>query len=208
MRTSVVRGGLLALANFHARFVRRGLSPMRDLAADDRGTAAIEFAFISVPFFMLVFGIFKVCLLFFTTFSLENAVWQASREMRTGQFQSGSGAYAGLDGEALRTAFKQSVCNMAPPFVSCTDIRVLAQSVSQFSEIVAPNCRSDTNTIIDEETARGNFSVGGSSVVILMTACLRWAMGPQIPFLDLGDLADGTTLIQVSAAFRTEPFGT
>ncbi len=208
MRTSIARSSLLALANAHGRTVRRAASPMHRLAADDRGTASIEFAFVSVPFFTLVFGIFKVCLLFFTTFALENSVWQASREMRTGQFQSGTGAYAGLDGEALRAAFKQSVCDSAPPFVSCADIRVLAQSVSQFSDIVAPNCRSDTNTIIDEEVARGNFNVGGSSAVILMTACLRWAMGPQIPFLDLGDLADGTTLIQVSAAFRTEPFGT
>lgn len=208
MRTSVVRNSLLALVDPGAGSVRRAVSPMGRLAADDRGTAAIEFAFVSVPFFMLVFGIFKICLLFFTTFSLENAVWQASREIRTGQYQSGTGAYAGLDGEALRAAFKQTVCDSAPPFVSCADIRILAQSVSQFSEIAAPNCRSDTNTIIDEETARGNFSVGGSSVVILMTACLRWAMGPEIPFLELGDLADGTTLIQVSAAFRTEPFGT
>ena len=54
---------------------------------DERGFTAVEFAMVAMPFLMLLFGTIGIGLFFFTTFSLENAVEQASRQIRTGQAQ-------------------------------------------------------------------------------------------------------------------------
>ena len=81
-----------------ARSMRRAhVAPCAVLATgdDESGFTAVEFAIVAMPFVMLLFGILSVCLYFFTNFTMENAVWQAARAIRTGQFQQGQGAYAG-----------------------------------------------------------------------------------------------------------------
>src|SRR6267378_512537 len=46
------------------------------LRRDQSGVAAVQFAFVALPFMLLLFGIMVICLYFFTYFSLENAAWQ------------------------------------------------------------------------------------------------------------------------------------
>ena len=90
----------------HLRLRRR----LRRLRADQSGFTAVEFAAVALPFVMLLFGTISVCLFYFTNFTMENAVWQASRAIRTGQFQQGLGGYAGLStDEDRKKAFKQAV---------------------------------------------------------------------------------------------------
>ena len=60
---------------------------------EQSGATAIEFGMVALPFVLLLFGILSVCLYFFTTFTLENAVWQAARAIRTGQVQQSQGEY-------------------------------------------------------------------------------------------------------------------
>ena len=52
---------------------------------DTGGVVTIEFALLALPFFMLMFGIILVGLHHFTTFSLENAIDVASRQLRIEQ---------------------------------------------------------------------------------------------------------------------------
>ncbi|MEM6497761.1 MAG: TadE/TadG family type IV pilus assembly protein [Pseudomonadota bacterium] len=65
------------------------------------GSMAIEFAAVVIPFLMLLMGTVVVGLYFFVTFSLEHAVEQASRQIRTGQAQ-----LAGM----TKDQFKANVC--------------------------------------------------------------------------------------------------
>ena len=51
--------------------------------ADARGgAAAVEFALISVPFFLLLFGIIELALVFLLSTTLDNAAVEASRTIR------------------------------------------------------------------------------------------------------------------------------
>jgi hypothetical protein len=79
-------------------------NPSKSWCKDQSGIAAIEFSIVAMPFAMMLFGIISVFVYFFTDFMFENAVWQASREMRTGQYQTGSGQYQGLSGDTLKEA--------------------------------------------------------------------------------------------------------
>ncbi|MGE3064052.1 MAG: TadE/TadG family type IV pilus assembly protein [Hyphomicrobiaceae bacterium] len=184
-----------AARRFAARFSR-----------NTSGFTAIEFAAVSMPFVLLIFGIISVCLFFFTTFALENAVWQASRTVRTGQFQNGAGAYASMTADQKKAAFKAAVCNLAPSFVDCAGrVRVMMQARSDFNGIAEPDCLNAGN-LIDEAAAGANFDAGSASSVVLVTACYAWQFGGHLPFMHMGKMADGSLLIQASAAFRSEPY--
>src|SRR5262245_55624321 len=108
---------------------------------DDSGVTAIEFAIVAMPFLMLLFGIMSVCLYFFANFTIENAVWQASRAIRTGQVQQSQGAYAGaVTNDDRKKAFKKALCAKAPTFLDCaTKAVVIVQTNANFTGITEPS---------------------------------------------------------------------
>jgi Flp pilus assembly protein TadG len=184
----------------YARSARR----LRSLRRDETGFTAVEFAAVSMPFVLLLFGILSVCLYFFTMSTFENAVWQASRVIRTGQLQQGTGSYTGLSTDDRKAAFKVALCAKAPPFIDCNKAVVMVQSnTGGFGSIAPPSCVKDGAII---EQSKAGFDAGGASSVVLVTACYPWQFGGSLPFIKLGNLADGSLLIQASVAFRTEPF--
>ena len=65
--------------------VKKGI--LRRLRADNAGATAIEFGIVAAPFFALMLALIEVSLVFFGTFTLENAVDKTSRMIRTGQAQ-------------------------------------------------------------------------------------------------------------------------
>jgi Flp pilus assembly protein TadG len=166
---------------------------------DAQGVTAIEFAMVAMPFLMLLFGIIGVGLYFFTTFTLENAVEQAARVLRTGQAQE-----AGLD----ETQFKARVCSFVPGHVDCANkVKVNVLSFPDTANIVPgslPTCLNNDNTL----SGSTQFDPGAASEVVVVWVCYEWELSSKIPFLDLGNMAGGSRLIQATAVFRTEPFGT
>ncbi len=130
--------------------------------SDARGVTAIEFAMVAMPFMMLLFGIIGVGLYFFTTFTLENAVEQASRLLRTGQAQ-----VAGYN----TTQFKAKVCEFVPGHIDCdAKVKVNVLSYPDTTNITAaslPKCLTAGGAL-----ANGSqFSPGGASEVVLVWVC-------------------------------------
>lgn len=163
---------------------------------DETGATAIEFALVSLPFLMLLFGIIAVGLFFFTTFSTENAVEQASRPIRTGEAQA-----AGL----TKDQFKTNVCSFLPAYVDCLNkLRVNVQSYNVGQAIVAPACIDAGGALVPP--AGTPFAMGAQNQIMLVTACLEWTLAGQIPFLTIGTMANGAALIQASTTFKIEPY--
>jgi len=185
--------------------VRRTLAWMRRWGRNDAGNTSIEFGFVALPFLMLLFGIMSVCLYFFVNFTLENAVWQTSRALRTGQVQQSQGAYSQAQTtEDRKKAFKKTLCAKVPGFIDCDGKAiVIVQSNASFGGIAEPQCA--TNGVIMDEAA-ATFDTGGTSSVVLVTVCYPWEFGGKLPFIRLGNLADGSLLMQASVAFRAEPY--
>ena len=181
------------------------------LRKNEDGTTAIEFALVSLPFLALMFGIMGVCQMFFWMFTLENAVWAAARDMRTGAFQTAASGsrYAGLTGDALKTEFKKAICEKAVIYSDCmAHSSVLVEAVGTFTTLVAPNCRDGSNNLVSDTAAMAAFNAGAqNSTVVMVTLCHSWKYGAKMPFLPMKSLlGDGGLLIQSSAAFRTEPY--
>ena len=186
---------------------RSFVSTLRRFRDDDTGTTAVEFAIISVPFVTLLLGIMSVCVYFFTVLETENAVWQGSRDLRVGNVQQGTGAYASLTGDPLKDAFKQAICNRTRDPSDCfSKMRVLVQSRTDFGSITQPNCKDGGGNLISNAAANASWNAGGSSSVVVVTGCYTWEFGGKLPFLSIGNMPDGSFLVQASYAFRTEPY--
>ncbi|MDX2158055.1 MAG: TadE/TadG family type IV pilus assembly protein [Hyphomicrobiaceae bacterium] len=163
---------------------------------DARGVTAVEFAMVAMPFLMMLFGIIGVGLYFFTTFTLENAVEQASRLLRTGQAQVAN---------YTADQFKAKVCEYVPGHIDCVGkVRVNVKSYADTTNITAdslPRCLNNGGLSNASE-----FDMGGASEVVLVWVCYEWDLAGKIPFLRLGDMSNGSRLIQATTVFRSEPF--
>jgi Flp pilus assembly protein TadG len=202
MRTYIdsVRERALARSARMGRFGRR-------LARDEDGVTALEFAMVGFPFFMLLFGIMGTGLYFFSIFNLENAVEQASRPLRTGEAQK-----AGM----TKDQFKTSICNQVAAFFDCAaKMRVqvvnvtAAQALNPLALPALGTCREKlTPTGPDVLVAAANtkFDVTAATQTVVVTVCYQMDMLQSLPFISLGNMPDGSTMIQASTAFKTEPF--
>ncbi|MGE0697514.1 MAG: TadE/TadG family type IV pilus assembly protein [Hyphomicrobiaceae bacterium] len=163
---------------------------------DARGVTAIEFAMVATPFLMLLFGIIGVGLYFFTTFTLENAVEQASRLLRTGQAQQ-----AGYNA----AQFKAKVCEFVPGHIDCegkVQVNVLSYAdTTNITPASLPTCLQNGGL-----SGNSTYSPGGASEVVLVWVCFEWELASKIPFLHLGDMSNGSRLIQATTVFRSEPY--
>ena len=186
---------------------RSVMSALRRFRDAENGTTAVEFAIISVPFITLLLGTMSVCVYFFTVLETENAVWQGSRDLRVGNVQNGSGAYNGLTGDPLKDAFKQAICNrMSKPADCFTGMRVLVQSRTDFAAITEPSCKDGGGNLISDAAAKASWNAGGANSVVIVTGCYTWDFGGKLPFFNIGNMPDGSYLVQASYAFRTEPY--
>ena len=59
-----------------------------------------------------------------------------------------------------------------------------------------PTCAKD-GTMIEQKDA--GFDAGDASAVVLVTVCYPWSFGGNLPFIGLGNLSDGSLLIQADA---------
>jgi Flp pilus assembly protein TadG len=165
--------------------------------SDEAGVTAVEFGMVITPFLMLLFGIIATGLFFFTTFSLENAVEQAARLMRTGQAQTAN---------MTTEQFKAEVCSHAPPFVDCAGkMRVSVQKFNEWSQITpenTPQCLDVGGNLSSTAT----YNTPAANEVALVWVCYEWDMVKNIPFFNLGNMSNGARLIQAATTFRVEPY--
>lgn len=187
---------------------------LRRFSRDDRGATAVEFAILLTPFLMFVFALIGCALYFFVSNTLERGMDQTSRLIRTGE---------AVTDKMTVAQFKQTICDSAGGWIKCDKLQVWAQSWTDWSAIGTNNPTDDTgfnsNGIHRCVDANNTASVnnrnpgdliatytGGASNVVVVTTCYQWEYASKIPFLHLGNMQDGTMMIQSSTAFRTEPF--
>ncbi|MEJ2118172.1 MAG: pilus assembly protein [Alphaproteobacteria bacterium] len=154
----------------------------------------LEFAIGMVPFFYLVFGIFEVGLLFWSTYELENATKDAARMIRVGQVYKDR-----LD----ETAFKAQLCARAPILSDCTTkLRVDVQNYDSFSQLSPPSPLDSDGNLNNDFT----YAPGGPQRVVLVTAFYEWPLLNIMSGASLSNMANGHRLLRATVAFRSEPF--
>jgi hypothetical protein len=178
----------------------RGL-PASDLLRNESGSAAIEFAFVAMPFLLFVLGTIGMGLYFLAGTSLEYGAEYAARKIRTGQAEKGENG-----GTPMKVSrFRELVCEGAGAAIDCNKMTVHVSSAKEWSGITPPSC-SDAPTGSDNEQISKYSGTAGD--VVLVTLCYRWDMAKNFKFIKLGSGPGGTgdTIIQASTAFKNEPY--
>ncbi len=176
---------------------------------DQRGTTAIEFAMVGLPFLMFAMSVTGLGLYWLATSQLNHAVSTASRQIRTGAAQRENKTVA---------EFKQLVCDTLTNFIECNDkLQVHVQSYDEWADVQPINCIQSDGTGLrptgGSSTDSLTMSAGGASEVVMVTLCYEWELAESMPWLLLAAKGTnnepqlgGAALIQASAIFRTEPY--
>jgi Flp pilus assembly protein TadG len=163
-------------------------------AGDRRGSAAVEFAIVSLPFLALLGAIFESAIAFLAGQVLDTAVSDAARLIRTGQAQA-----AGYNA----SAFSTQVCNRLYAFFDCGGLSIDSKVYTSFSSI-------PTTSPIDSNknfsTSGFTFQMGGSSDIVVVRVFYQFPVNFNYLGLNLANLANGKRLLSGTAAFRNEPF--
>jgi Flp pilus assembly protein TadG len=168
----------------------------RSLWHDRAGTAALEFAIVALPFFSLLMAIFETTAVFFANGTLENAVIDSARQIRTGQVQSAN---------MTQADFKNLVCSKITALLACdTNLIVDVRSFQNFQQVTFP----------PPLDANGNFQVtptfspGAQGNIVLVRVFYTWHLFTPLIGATLANMPGNIHLISSATAFRNEPFGT
>lgn len=174
---------LKLLARFGRRFGR-----------DRRGSAAVEFAFVALPFFGMLFAVLELALIFTLDAVLENAAIDTGRLVRTGQASAAS-----FD----KDRFKQELCSRMSIFSGdCEDRAIVdVQPITTFDSPIVDDPVTD-GTLDDGKT----FYDGGAPGSLMLVRV--WYRQPVFtPFLsqEVEAWKNGHTLT-ATTAFQNEPW--
>jgi len=181
------------MANFLQSVRRRTARLAGRFARAERGATAVEFALVAIPFLMLVFAIIELGLVFLVSLTLESAVIDAGRTIRTGQVQTTGGT---------ADTFKTSVCNRMSWLGSqCSS--ALSVDVRVFSDYATTNS-SNSNTTVPTSM---NWNPGTAGSIVLVRAYYTWPL--ITPLLNTGlQSSNGKKIIYAATAFTNEPYTT
>jgi Flp pilus assembly protein TadG len=171
------------------------LSPancFRRFRRDQNGTTAIEFAFVAVPFFALMFAIVETAMAFFFNQILETATADSARLIMTGQVKAQN---------MTQQQFKNQVCSRLPPLFDC------ASNVVIDVDVAANFAAADVDKLQESDLSKApkwNPGVGGDIVVVRVA----YPMKVWTNFLgaSMAETSDGKLILMATSSFRNEPF--
>jgi len=184
----------------------------RRMRADaNKGSVAIEFAMLAPIFLLILMATIETGVIFFAQTTLQNAVNDAARLVKTGQTacftQDSSGKCQGITADQFRKQICDEViallhvCNKDSSGNSNLQFDVNAYSAGFGG--VTNSSPLDTNGDLPNLTA---FNTGQACDVVLVRAFYRWPI--ITPFLNvlLSNMSGSDHLLSTAAAFRSEPY--
>jgi len=172
---------------------------------DKEGATAIEFALLALPFFMLLFAILELAIIFFISSTLNFAVSEAGRQIRTGNYQN-----------CGQASFKTLVCNNMLTVGDCQNrLRIDVVSGANFSSITLPappeppEPDPDPNAVIPP-IPNGQYQgvvETSANVPVIVRGLYYYNLILPKELTRLGNLGDQDIhLINSTTAFQNEPF--
>lgn len=175
------------------------LSSVRRLRRAEDGATAIEFAIVSTPFLMFICALIGCALYFFIMNSVEKGMDQSSRLIRTGQ---------AVSSKMTVDQFKQKICDGAGQWINCSKLQIFVDHYADWGSVAPDPCVKD-NAVI-QNPAPGNALIaiysGGASDIVIVTACYKWDFTAKLPIFKIGNMTDGSMMMQTAIAFRSEPY--
>lgn len=169
----------------------------RRFARARRGSAAIEFGLVALPFFFLTFGLAETAMLGLAQSSLNLAVSDTGRELRTGEAQ-----LAGL----TRSEFESRICSRINRFMRMSCIGTLFVDVKRFDSFVQVTGQQSPIQNGDIDASSFGYNPGAPSDIVVVRAFYRWHVITPMFEAILGNVASGDRIIVSTMMFRNEPY--
>jgi Flp pilus assembly protein TadG len=183
----------------------------RRMRADSqKGSAAIEFAMVAPVFFTLLLGIIQAGIIFFAQETLQTAVFDVGRLVRTGQNQCFTTDGNGTCQAMTQTDFRNQICDRVSALLSCTaslnGVSLLQFDVNAYSGGFA-GATNSSPLVGNDLPALDTFNPGNACNVVLIRVFYKWPI--QAPGLEwfLVNMANNSHLLSAASAFRNEPYG-
>ena len=173
----------------------RRRSILRRFTRNARGSVAIEFAALALPFSLLVFAILESCISFAAQQVLSNVADDVARQFRTGQIK------AGIEDHEVRDI----VCNRLEIVVSsnCPGLVIDLKRYDTFAQAAAQRIPFKDGDL--DGDAMG-FSPGKAGEINQLRVFYRWPVITDFMRKSMSNLPDGTTLHFASVTWQNEPF--
>lgn len=163
-----------------------------------KGSAAVEFALVVMPFFLLTFGLVEIAMIGLAQTSLNFAVSEASRQIRTGQAQLNGVSEAEIN--AL-------LCSEVNHFLvlSCGDNLFL--DVNTYPSFVDAG-NDDTDPVEDGEfdSSGVGYDPGAGNAIVVVRAYYRWHILTPMFEGVFENISGGQRILFSTMMFRNEPF--
>ncbi|WP_137134899.1 TadE/TadG family type IV pilus assembly protein [Rhizobium sp. FKY42] len=191
-------------------------SPRRRFWRSQDGAAAIEFAILAIPYFMIVFAIIETFVAYTAEQVIGNATDTLARQLRTGQITAGLGRAT----DRNQAQFRQLFCNEISIMISCsateiatpTQLYLDVRSFATFALVPTAIPRKSSSTYADLDPTSFGYSPGGPKSINIVRAYYRWQIITDLirPYITNIRPADGSLptdfLIVATAAFQNEDY--
>lgn len=166
---------------------------LRAFSKDRKGSAAIEFAILALPFFVVIFAIAEIAVMFFVDSGLDAALHRAVRQVRVGVAKSGNW-------NAVK--FKEQVCKELSFSFGCSQsLKVRAVLVTNMASVdkISPITNGALNV-------KEDFNLGDSGSYVLVQAFMPWDPVFSLYAVSSARLSDGSYVLGSSELIKNEPF--
>jgi TadE-like protein len=154
-----------------------------------RGSVALEFAVVAIPFFLLLCATIELAIVALAGAALDGAAREAARPIRTGETQQSPDPLA---------AFRGRLCDRLLGFVGCDEIVYDVRHFDDFASVAMPPLYEEDGT-----AAPTGFEPGDAGDIVVVRASLRWAYRTPMLATAFGAADQEVT---ASTVFKNEPF--
>ena len=180
-----------------ARALRR-MRVLRRFGRAKRGSVAVEFGLVVMPFFLLTFGLAEIAMLGFAQTSLDFAISETARQIRTGRAQ--------MDGVS-EAEIKAQLCDDLNNFVVMGCDGNLFLDVDRFNSFVdASNGANDPIQDNQFQTAGMGYTPGAPSDIVVVRAYYRWQIMTPLFEPVFQNVSGGERILVSTMMFRNEPY--
>ncbi len=174
---------------------RRGW--LRRFGRNSRGSVAIEFAALAIPFSLLVFAILESCISFAAQQLLANTTDDVARELRTGQIKA-----ADIDKQTLDNL----ICDRLQIMVAsgCPGLEVDLREFDSFEDAAKVTIKLTADGDLD--TSDFAVTPGPSMSKNMLRVFYKWPVMTDFLRKAMSNLKDGKTLLFSSVTWQNEPF--
>jgi Flp pilus assembly protein TadG len=179
---------------------RRALRKMRLLRRFRRarkGSAAVEFALVAMPFFLLTVGLAEISMVGFAQATLDLGISESGRQIRTGHAQLN-----GLGQDEIR----QQICGRITRLLPLDCEENLYLDVNRFNSFIDAS-NNVVNPIQNGEFVDDfNYSPGAPSDIVVVRAYYRWKVLTPLFEPVFGNISSGERILISTMMFRNEPY--